>query len=33
MGVERLRLANDASIRANIAAFLQRLRDVLKTKS
>lgn len=33
LGVERLRLANEASIRANIAAFLQRLQDVLKTKS
>jgi hypothetical protein len=30
IAVERLRLANEASIRANITAFLQRLHDTLK---
>ena len=32
LGVERLRLANEASIQANITAFLQQLQDALKAK-
>ncbi|MDP3658883.1 hypothetical protein [Phenylobacterium sp.] len=33
IGVERLRLANEASVRANIESFIERLRASLKDKS
>lgn len=32
LGVERLRKANEASIRANIQSFVERLREAMKPK-